>query len=34
VTEWVPARKLAFVALTDVPAMRELRPNAHVHASL
>ena len=34
VTEWVPARKLAFVALTDAPAMRELRPNAHVHASL
>jgi hypothetical protein len=32
VTEWVPGRKLAFVVLTDVPAMRELSPYRHVHA--
>jgi hypothetical protein len=32
VTEWVPARKLAFVTLTDVPAMRELSPYTDVHA--
>jgi hypothetical protein len=32
VTEWVPNRKLAFVVLTDVPAMRELSPYEHVHA--
>jgi uncharacterized membrane protein YhaH (DUF805 family) len=32
VTEWVPDRKLAFVVLTDVPAMRELSPYPHVHA--
>ena len=32
VTEWEPARKLAFVVETDVPAMHELGPYAHVHA--
>jgi uncharacterized membrane protein YhaH (DUF805 family) len=32
VTEWVPNRKLAFVVVTDVPAMRELSPYRHVHA--
>jgi uncharacterized membrane protein YhaH (DUF805 family) len=32
VTEWIPNRKLAFVVLTDVPAMRELSPYEHVHA--
>jgi hypothetical protein len=32
VTEWVPNRKLAFVVLNDVPAMRELNPYRHVHA--
>src|SRR5262249_40655060 len=32
VTEWVPGRKLAFVVLDDVPAMRELSPYTHVHA--
>lgn len=32
VTEWVADRKLAFVVLNDVPAMRELSPYAHVHA--
>ena len=32
VTEWVPNRKLAFVVLNDVPAMRELSPYRHVHA--
>jgi uncharacterized membrane protein YhaH (DUF805 family) len=32
VTEWVPNRKLAFVVLTDVPAMHELSPYRHVHA--
>lgn len=32
VTEWVPQRKLAFVVVTDVPAMRELSPYEHVHA--
>src|SRR5262249_15910528 len=32
VTEWIPNRKLAFVVLEDVPAMRELSPYEHVHA--
>ena len=32
VTEWVPERKLAFVVVSDVPAMRELSPYEHVHA--
>jgi uncharacterized membrane protein YhaH (DUF805 family) len=32
VTEWVPNRKIAFVVLTGVPAMRELSPYRHVHA--
>src|SRR3984893_15613613 len=32
VTEWVPNRKIAFVVVTDVPAMRELSPYRHVHA--
>jgi hypothetical protein len=32
VTEWIPDRKLAFVVLDDVPAMRELSPYRHVHA--
>jgi hypothetical protein len=32
VTEWVPNRKLAFVVVKDVPAMRELSPYDHVHA--
>jgi uncharacterized membrane protein YhaH (DUF805 family) len=32
VTEWIPQRKLAFVVLQDVPAMRELSPYQHVHA--
>jgi uncharacterized protein DUF805 len=32
VTEWVPGRKLAFVMMNQVPAMRELSPYAHVHA--
>jgi len=32
VTEWVPNRKLAFVMMNQVPAMRELSPYAHVHA--
>jgi hypothetical protein len=32
VTEWVSVRKLAFVTLTDVPAMRELNPYTDVHA--
>jgi hypothetical protein len=32
VTEWAPGRKLAFVMLNQVPAMRELSPYAHVHA--
>jgi uncharacterized membrane protein YhaH (DUF805 family) len=31
VTEWVPARKLAFVVVDDVPAMRELSPYRDVH---
>jgi hypothetical protein len=32
VTEWIPDRKLAFVVLTDVPALREISPWQHVHA--
>jgi uncharacterized membrane protein YhaH (DUF805 family) len=32
VTEWILNRKLAFVMLNEVPAMRELSPYAHVHA--
>jgi hypothetical protein len=32
VTEWASGRKLAFVMLNQVPAMRELSPYAHVHA--
>jgi hypothetical protein len=32
VTEWIPNRKLAFILLNEVPAMRELSPYAHVHA--
>jgi len=32
VTEWIPNRKLAFVVLSDVPAMRELSPYEHVYA--
>jgi uncharacterized membrane protein YhaH (DUF805 family) len=32
VTEWAPNRKLTFVVVSDVPAMRELSPYAHVHA--
>lgn len=32
VTEWIPNRKLAFITLNEVPAMRELSPYAHVHA--
>lgn len=32
VTEWIPNRKLAFVMMNQVPALRELSPYAHVHA--
>jgi hypothetical protein len=32
VTEWVPGRKLAFVMMNQVPAMRELSVYEHVHA--
>ncbi len=32
VTEWSPARKLAFTVEKDVPAMREVSPYEHVHA--
>jgi uncharacterized membrane protein YhaH (DUF805 family) len=32
VTEWVPDRKLAFVVLSDPPAMHELSPYRNVHA--
>jgi hypothetical protein len=32
VTEWIPNRKLAFVVLSDPPAMRELSPYKHVNA--
>jgi hypothetical protein len=32
VTAWEANRKLAFVMLNEVPAMRELSPYAHVHA--
>ena len=31
-TEWIPNRKLTFVVVHDVPAMRELSPYQHVHA--
>ncbi|MBA3516394.1 MAG: hypothetical protein H0T75_01795 [Rhizobiales bacterium] len=32
VTEWVPEHKLAFVVVSDIPALRELSPYEHVHA--
>jgi uncharacterized membrane protein YhaH (DUF805 family) len=32
VTEWIPDRKLAFIMLNEVPAMRELSPYTTVHA--
>ena len=32
VTEWLPQRKLAFVVVRDVPAIRELSLYEHVHA--
>jgi uncharacterized membrane protein YhaH (DUF805 family) len=32
VTEWIPNRKLSFILLNEVPAMRELSPYAKVHA--
>ncbi len=32
VTEWTPDRKLAFVVVSDPPAMRELSPYRHVNA--
>jgi hypothetical protein len=32
ITEWVPERKLAFVVVSDVPAMQEISPYQHVHA--
>jgi uncharacterized membrane protein YhaH (DUF805 family) len=32
VTEWAPNRKLAFVIVRDIPAMRELSPYENVHA--
>ena len=32
VVEWLPDRKLSFVVLNSVPAMRELSPYHHVHA--
>ena len=32
ITEWEPERKLAFVVVDDIPAMRELSPYDHVHA--
>jgi hypothetical protein len=32
ITEWVPERKLAFVVVSDVPAMREISPYQHVYA--
>ena len=32
ITEWEPNRKLAFVVVEDIPAMRELSPYDHVHA--
>ena len=31
-TEWEPNRKLAFVVVDDIPAIRELSPYEHVHA--
>ena len=32
ITAWEPNRKLAFVVVEDIPAMRELIPTEHVHA--
>ena len=32
ITEWEPNRKLAFVVVDDIPAIRELSPYEHVHA--
>lgn len=32
ITEWEPNRRLAFVVVDDIPAMRELSPYEHVHA--
>ena len=32
VTEWIAQRKLAFIVLSDVPAMQEFSPYPHVHA--
>jgi hypothetical protein len=32
ITEWEPSRKLAFVVVDDIPAMREMSPYEHVHA--
>jgi hypothetical protein len=32
VTEWLPNRKLSFVVVNDIPAMRELSPYEHVYA--
>ena len=32
ITEWEPNRKLAFVVVSDIPAMREMSPYEHVHA--
>jgi hypothetical protein len=33
VTEWLPNRKLSFVVVNDIPAMRELSPYEHVYAA-
>jgi hypothetical protein len=32
ISEWEPNRRLAFVVVDDIPAMRELSPYEHVHA--
>jgi hypothetical protein len=32
ITQWLPGRRLAFVVLSQPPAMAELSPYAHVHA--
>jgi hypothetical protein len=32
ITAWEPNRKLAFVVVDDIPAMREMSPYEHVHA--
>jgi len=32
VTQWVPDRELTFIMLTELPAMREMSPYAHVYA--